>query len=79
MEAYFIEDPQKIILRALPSFEQRHSGCKRISLLRRMLLPNPSCRLLRRSRSHYPHVTGGREIVKPRRELVGDYDRDLAS
>jgi hypothetical protein len=76
MKIYFIEDPQKIILRASISFEQRQSGCELISFLWGMLLPKPSRGLLRRGRSHCPHVTRRRKSVQSRRELVGEYNRD---
>jgi hypothetical protein len=77
MEVYFIEDPQKIILRALLSFEQRQSGCELISLLRGMLLPNPSCRLLRRGRLHRPHGARQRKLIQPGGELAREHDYDL--
>lgn len=48
MELYFVEDRHKIILRVFLAFEQRQSGRELISLLWGPLLPNPSCRLLRR-------------------------------
>ena len=77
MEVYFIEDRQKIIRRVSLSFEQRKSGCELIGLLWGMLLPNPSCRLLRRSGSHRPYGVRQRKLIQPGSELAGKHDYDL--
>ncbi len=45
MKLYFVEDRQKIILRVTLAIEQSESGRERISLLWRVLPPNPSRRL----------------------------------
>ena len=77
MEVYFIEDRQKIIRRVSLSFEQRKSGCELIGLLWGMPLPNPSCRLLRRGRSHCPYGARQRKLIKLWRRLAGEHDYEL--
>jgi hypothetical protein len=52
MKIHFIEDRQKITLRASLTLEQRQSGRERIGLPWRILLPNLLRGLFRRGRSH---------------------------